>query len=196
MASNFPQEIFPFVTGPCLIRATYGSESAKVGFSERTPRLLIRSGWLPYFNDWTGQVLPNDLVWSGREAIIMGDLNARNPAAMEQIQNTPGIPNIADTTGGEWDPSEVGTMMLHESRQVPVEIIFPYAFKAEYNGYPGGYRFFNGIFEGPEDWNILGTQPSKVHVVFRCLPKYDAQAKKMRLFEVITGDEAKGLVYD
>lgn len=151
----------PWVTGPATIRIA-GQE---LGTAERYPRYLIRSGWLPFFNDISGPVIPNDMLWAGKEAFIYGDINRWNEDVLQFYQS---ITESADPLS--WDVEDVGSLMLHEGLAVPLDILFPYAGKAKYAGMPRGIRFFATWYEGPEEFATQGTTPRKVHLVAHALP--------------------------
>jgi hypothetical protein len=136
-----------------------------LGTAERYPRYLVRSGWLPYFNDISGPVIPNDMLWAGKEAFIYMDLNRWDEEVLEFFQQI--------TSGSEtlsWPEDAVGTLMIHEQEAVPIKIDFPYASKEAYIGMPNGILFGAGWYEGPEEFSVLGTNPRKVHIVIHCLP--------------------------
>jgi hypothetical protein len=137
-----------------------------LGTAERYPRYLVRSGWLPYFNDITGPVIPNDMLWAGKEAFIYMDLNRWDEEVLQFFQS---ITQFSDPLA--WPEDDVATLMIHEEEAVSIQIEFPYASKEKYAGMPKGIRFRAGWYEGPEEASVLGTNPRKQHIVIHCLPK-------------------------
>lgn len=155
----------PWVTGPCEITV----DGKDLGTCERFPRILVRSGWLPYFNDISGPVIPNDMLWAGKEAFIFLDLNRWDEDTLAFLKC---ITSSADpeNDGLQWDIEDVATLMVHEEEAVEIRLGFPYSTKDKYAGMPAGYVFYAGWYEGPEEASSLGTNPRKQHVVLHCLP--------------------------
>lgn len=152
----------PWVAGPTLLSV----DGKELGTAERYPRLLVRSGWSPYFNDVGGPVIPMDMLWAAKEAFIYADLNRWDEDTLQFFQTI--------TEGGadplSWGEDDVGTLMIHEEMAVPITLEFPYASKDKYAGMPKGITFKAGWYEGPEEFSVLGTNPRKVHLVIHCLP--------------------------
>jgi hypothetical protein len=147
----------PWVSGP-VTALVAGQE---LGTAERYPRFLLRSGWLPYFNDISGPVIPNDMLWAGKEVFVFMDLNRWDQDVLDGFRTiTAKSPDPLN-----WPKNAVGTLMIHEEEAVIFTLLFPYADKEKYAGMPKGY-FFNACWmEAPEEFGVLGTNPQKFHLV-------------------------------
>ena len=153
----------PWVAG--VTEILVGPDDQTLGTAERYPRFSVRSGFVPYFNDVGGPVIPTDMLWAGKEVFIFADLNRWDEEVLEYIRSI-----TANSDALSWGADDVGSLMLHENLSIPVTLSFPYASKAAYAGMPNGYKFYNCWYEGPEEFSVLGTNPQKVHVVFHGIP--------------------------
>ncbi len=174
----------PWCTGPVDVWCNPGTAGAVfLGHGERGPRVRIRRGWEPIFNDLSGTQIPFDLLAEGAEGFVTIDLTRWNENIYQLIASVP-IPGAAPGTNF---PGDIGTLMMTESKGYTLWLRFPYASKATFNQaisgpMPAGMRFVQSWLEGPDEFEI-GTQANKKILVFRCLRAFNPANGAFTLFD-------------
>ena len=147
-------------TGPAHVFLGIGANGAPLylGTTEHTPRIRVRPGWSPVFNDIAGGVIPYDMVYEGEEAFISGDWNRYNEQTLSIMQARPRH-NATGSVRGVNIAGDIGTLMLTEGQAYAMYLYFPYSSKPAYvaAGMPAGYHFYAVFLEGPDDMDRLGT---------------------------------------
>lgn len=143
-----------------------------LGTCETPPRILINPRWKPLMADIAGDELPFDFAFNGEDAQIQGVLNRWNEYVYYHLAARP------RTTGtrGTYTASDLGTLMLHEGRAIPLWLHFPYsaakAYGATYS-MPAGYRFLATFPVTPEEIQG-GARASKRLITWQAMPVYSA----------------------
>jgi hypothetical protein len=174
----------PYVTGPVHLFVGPLSSPNYLGTAERFPRMSIRTGWEPVFNDLGGQRVPFDLLYEGQEAFVSVDLTRWNENVLQVM-----MARAISTVPGLDGPLDIGTAMLTENAAGPLWLLFPFggvkaAFNAPGSGpMPGGYRFPRAILAGPEDFESMGTAPRKIRLIWHCLRFFNPQNGRFLLYD-------------
>jgi hypothetical protein len=155
------------VSGPAGVVTTL-TTPIYLGTTERVPRLRIRAGWTPVFNDLTGGVIPYDMLYEGEEAFITGDFTRFNETTIRLLQARPRH-FLQPTNRGTIQLLDQGTLMLTEGYAFQLSMFFPYSSKLAFAGMPLGYRFPAAWLEGPDDLDNLGTVARVDRLVFHAL---------------------------
>lgn len=172
----------PFVTGPCHFFVGRQSDNVSaggtplfpsfgpfyLGTAERSPNILIRPAHLPLFNDLAGPLIPFDEAFCGEEAFASTNLTRWNESTYKRVASRPS----ADGNPGSYKADYVGTLTQTEGAGLTIWCQFPYSKYAAYTSMPAGYRFLSCTAYGPDDLNLLGTNPRRLHLLFHALPIY------------------------
>lgn len=168
----------PYVTGPVHVwvgvsgatpidpQTATSSLRAYLGTCESAPQIVWNSQFEPVMNDRGGSRLPYDMLYQGKDALIIGDLTVWNWVIWERIRSRPDFNEVPDIN----DAFDLGSLMLTEGKCYPVWLQYPYAAKAAMAGglMPPGRHFFACFLLGPDQENP-GTKVNKVHFQFQAM---------------------------
>ncbi len=179
-----------YTTGPAYlyIASVAGQNAQFLGTAEYAPRIEIRPGWEPVFNDLGGSKVPFDMSYQGEEGFTFAEINRYNEVVLARLQARPQTANylgVATPPRGLNYPVDIGTLMLTEGLTVTLYVVFPFAGKAAFRSHqmPPGYRFPGTYLVGPDDLSNLGTKPRKVGLIFHHLRLFDRQTGRFLLYD-------------
>lgn len=163
-----------YCTGPAHVwlQISPGGAPSYLGTCEESPDIEIRPEFEPVRNDIGGVKVPFDMSYQGEDALIVLDLNRWDEDVLRACQALPGT-SAGGNTRGQSGPLDVGTLMLTESKTIPVYIVFPFNSKPAMARMPQGYRFFAAYNLGPHRNRPLGTRPRKVLTAFHAIRSFD-----------------------
>ena len=168
-----------------------------LGTAERSPEIYIRREWQPIFSDRGGSLVPHDLLYLRKHAIIRSDLTRWDERVYQALAKVPQVTTnfvVGDYDSGFDDENDVGTMMIAEGKTITLWMVFPYAANAKFKGFgtpayrdmPEGYRFLSCTMEG-DAMKPLGTTPRKMGLVWHAyeeiLDSSTALSNKFRLYD-------------
>lgn len=166
-------------SGVTIGAGSTGSQARYLGTCRTKPKIFLRKGNKPVYNDIGGDVIPFDKLALGEDAIIVADLNRYNMPVIEALADSP---QRRDIPGFDGD-GDVGTLWLTEGQGIGLYVWFPFARKAAYpmrNGY-----FFPGCTwetENPEELDI-GTQDFARQITFHALRIYNFSTRSFTLYQ-------------
>ncbi len=172
-----------FTTGPANIFVGIGANKTMLylGTCMRPPRIRIRRGNVPVFNDLGGTQIPFDMMSSNQEAFTKGTLNRFNRPVMNALQ---AMPNPYSGVRGLQQAGDIGSLYIQEGLAFPLVMQFPnYLIKPAMRaaGLPPGYLFYATWFEGPDDEDI-GTTDNKIDSIFHSLSVFNPANGQMALY--------------
>lgn len=163
----------PHCTGAVEIYAAGPSGGPlHIGTGERAPRRRMVRHFSPVMNDLGGSAVPFDVTYQGKEAFVFVRLTRFNYANLLTIYDA-----FAESKGGEDDQSEIGTLMITESKIGQLWLSYPYAGRMP--GMPGGYHFLAAVLDTDEEQP--GTEAEYVDLAWHCIRKY--QGGKFLLYD-------------
>lgn len=181
-----------YSTGPAYFFVAGGTKSPTsalfLGTAEVNPKFRIQREFTPVFNDIGGRKVPFELIYEGQQAFIFSELNRYNESVYAACADAPthnglvGNGNPLQTRGANAF-GEIGTLMLTESKNLYLIIVFPYASKAVFsnNNMPLGYIFPGSVLRGPDD-HTIGTGDRKISLIFQSIPIYNFSDRSFRLY--------------
>lgn len=165
-----PAAIFVGVSGTTPVDPFVGATPVYLGHCESAPRIAWNPQFEPVMNDLAGSRLPYDMLYQGKDAMIIGDLTIWNWLIWDRVRSRPDFNDVPDTN----DRFDLGSLMLTEGKCFPLWITYPYVAKAAMaaGGMPAGRHFLATYLVGPDNEDP-GTRVNKVHVQFHALRAWD-----------------------
>jgi hypothetical protein len=137
------------VAGPCHMYVDGGY----LGTAERSPDISIVPAYENAMNAIGGTMLPTDTVFQAEHAFVRADLTRFDLSVLQ----------TAAQRG-----TRSGILSIGDGFTSVLICVFPFM--------NTGFRFFNAVMEGPDDYKDVSTAAMKVGVMFHALhnPKADA----------------------
>lgn len=157
----------PSTTAAVQVYAGLGPNHAHrfLGWGKTSPRFQYRYGWIPFFSDLGGPVIPLDEVYAGQEAYVSIDLNFFRQDTLFALES---VPNVGVNSWGGNLFGEIGSLMGFEGLLYPLTLVFPNFAKPPYKaqGMPPGLRFYNCLLVGPSGYRP-GNEPEEINIIWK-----------------------------
>jgi hypothetical protein len=159
---------------------TSQSSALYLGTAEEAPVIEVIPKFEPILNDIGGHT-PFEASYQGEMAQTGATLNRYNETTYAFLASRP----VFAATRGLNTALDVGSLILTENLRLTVWVVFPFVAKAAMaaGAMPAGYRFPASMCVGPDKFEMLGTKPRKINLLFWHLRKWDVNTGSFLLYD-------------